>query len=796
MIAADECTVLQFVEPCTTMSTHMEAAKKSDTTLTPPRSEKAKRKLPLSRMKTCTICLRVGHLKRNCPQIRCKGYGLLGHCKEDFPEVACKDGGLDHSAQTTPYSREVCRKSTDGEGCDTFFREDHPRHIKRSTPGGFPSLPFSNGVPAGGEYPTTSAATTNTKAVLTSTSILNSTSDSTVYLCDVCYRCGSSRHQKSSCPVPSEVECRQCHQEGHVIITCPQTRCYNCGAMGHSSQICTSKTHCFHCSVQGHTSFQCPMKNRGRVCYQCKEPGHQAAQCPQGIVCRLCHQEGHIIAHCPSVMCKVCHQLGHMGGDCKQVSGGVGGEEACRESRSSSCTTTTNDTKNAFLNPSTHSSVCTELQYMSPSAFPSPSSASLFERRNFSTLSPSGVQNPQIIRSNSTDASFARHHQDVFFSCLPPSSLTAFVLDNLKHPSATPESEANSLSFTSSQAELVNPTTPTRKISSSSATDSLSKEKTERKISLRPSSTATVVRDTSLLSLNNIFPQKLNGDDEVCFTRLSHLGGGQQGECLPISPCPSATLPAYQPVSSVRKGRVLIVIDGPYFERCVVGYESKSIEQYKRTTFALQQMLAYIGDLFEMEPIGYWFDTNISAFTEFLETGMPLHCREAAFREFGYRRRYLIDEMNSTSGTLHNVVAFLVGFMKRQRGYTPDGPGHVWVQSGVDVAIATCVVEHFHDFPQQFSQVVLLSGDGDIYPAIQYCNTLRLERQRSLMRDKEGVGASLPPPVRVCGTTSSLSKIYGLHQHLFDFLPRILLDEEIHKERGKTFHFSSNILFE
>eukprot|EP00796_Vickermania_ingenoplastis_P008222 gene8222-5745_t len=431
---------------------------------------------------------------------------------------------------------------------------------------------------------------------------------------DVCHRCGSSRHMQASCPVPLMVECHTCHREGHVMTICPQTRCFNCGSMGHSAQICQSKTHCFHCSVQGHRSSECPMKEKGRVCYQCKEPGHDAAQCPQGIVCRMCRQQGHVVAHCPSVTCNACHQKGHIASDCA------------------------------------------------------------------------------IPGSKPAEAS------------IPPKQTAA--------AGGTHEEE--------DEAAVV--TTP--------------------------------------------------------------------NQSAPSVPQPSYEVAEYQPISTTREGRVVVVIDGPYFERCVRGHQLKSAAQYQKTTAALQQTLAYLGDIFEMEPIAYWFDTSNEAFTAFLETGMPLHCREAAFRDTALRREFLTDEMNSTTGKLRNVVARLEGSMKQQRGYTPDGPGHVWVQSGVDVAIATCLMQHFQDH-RLASQVVLLSGDSDIYPAVHYCNA---HRRAGL--GGSPVGTRPAPPIRVCGTGRTISKPYGLHQDLFDFLPRILLNEEHHTEKGREFYFAPFTAFE
>lgn len=436
---------------------------------------------------------------------------------------------------------------------------------------------------------------------------------------EVCFRCGSSRHVKASCPLPVLVECHTCHQEGHVMTICPQTRCYNCGSMGHSSQICQSRIHCFHCSDPGHRSSECPMKSKGRLCYQCKEPGHEASQCPQGLVCRMCHQQGHVVAHCPSVVCNACHQKGHMAGDCQ-------------------------------------------------------------------VTPPAGPVIPRLSPGVGVIGSGLPHVEEIT-------------------------------------------------LGAGGASEPLSNE-------------------------------RLN-------------------------------VPLYVPTSMNRsRGRVVVIVDGPYFERCVHGFDSKKgMEQYKATAVALQQTLSFIGDIFEMSPIAFWFDTNPDSFTQFLETGMPLHCREGAFREAALRRQFLIDEMNGTSEILHNVVARLEGGMKRQRGYTPDGPGHVWVQSGVDVAIATSLIEHFQD--ANVAQVVLLSGDGDIFPAVQYCNAVLRYRRAPRGGEEQHLGGAtpLPPPVRVCGTSKSLSKPYGLHQDLFDFLPRILLDASTHEEQGQRFEFPTHVVF-
>lgn len=802
---AAACSFAQLVDEGTTMQAHVAMGGEEAKPLAHLLSKKKGRKLSLSHLQKCTVCFRVGHLKRNCPQIRCKGCGLLGHFKEDCPAKAEKKDPLEENGGSAGKSELRSGIREDREGWNTVDHEGPADRGRWNAYDGSSSSLLTGTVKGGNPSTFLSYSSKSAQSLPVSPSMTNSTSDSLMYLYEVCYRCGSSRHQQSSCPVPSEVECRQCHQEGHLVTTCPQTRCYNCGAMGHSSQICTSKTHCFHCSVLGHKSSQCPMKHRGRVCYQCKEPGHQAAQCPHGVLCRLCHQEGHIIAHCPSVKCNACHQLGHMAGECKQVTGGVVKGGASRRSSCSShssihelCPPTTTDYPLGNINA--HCATISSLASASaPTVTPEKvfftSASSSLPKQIFIETSPTNtistpsnhhLKNPEEeIHVSTSDP----HLQDRVSTDTNNSSPSAFPYHPC-HLSSGVKSEDRSLSCTNSQKSFPH-TTSTPNIHTFSAADVLSREEKHSAPSWSTSSTPEGSCDSGPSSSNKSDLQKRNHATERMWATLPEEGGGEKLEDVPST---LASLPVYQPLTSVRRGRVLIVFDGPYFERCIAGHEHKSIEQYKRTTFALQQTLAYLGDLFEMEPIGYWFDTSIASFTEFLETRIPLHCREAAFREFGYRRQYLLAEMNSTTGALHNVVAFLVGFMKRQRGYTPDGPGHVWVQSGVDVAIATCLVEHFQDFPRDFSQVILVSGDSDIYPAVQYCNTLRMQRQRTLPKDSDG--AALSPPVRVCGTSRTLSKAYGMNQHLFNFLPRILLNEEIHREHGKTFHFAPHILFQ
>ncbi|EPY28702.1 hypothetical protein AGDE_10325 [Angomonas deanei] len=253
---------------------------------------------------------------------------------------------------------------------------------------------------------------------------------------------------------------------------------------------------------------------------------------------------------------------------------------------------------------------------------------------------------------------------------------------------------------------------------------------------------------------------------------------------------PSYVVPPYTPSGEERSGRVAVVIDGPYFERCMTkkGLHRDTSAYYTTTAEALAHTLQYIGDILHMEPFAFWFDTDPDAFNEFVETAIPLAHRAQHLTEAALRKRFLTDEMNADH-SLKNVIAKLVGGMKRQRGYTQDGPGHVWVQSGVDVAIATCIIEQFQS--HRFDQVVLLAGDVDLYPSVHFCNTSRTSptTKHPVPSEKSAT------PVRVCGSSTSISKIYGQEQHISDFLPKILLDKPHHVEGTRKIEFPTHTVF-
>ncbi|KEG10606.1 putative nucleic acid binding protein [Trypanosoma grayi] len=434
----------------------------------------------------------------------------------------------------------------------------------------------------------------------------------------VCRSCGSSRHVQASCPLRNQtMECFQCHQRGHMMPTCPLTRCFNCGSYGHSSQLCHSRPLCFHCSLAGHISTKCPMKQKGRVCYRCKEPGHEMSECTQNVVCHMCNQTGHLLAQCPEALCSRCHEKGHIASSCSKL--------RCH--------------------------IC------------------------------SG-QHPTL-------------------QCTQNSSATGGVMDG-------GSLETNSNDTDSSR--------------------------------------------------------------------------GDNSDASPATVPADIVVPPFEKSGVKCEGRVAVIIDGGYFERALKDHKNRDEAQFKRTVEVLRYTLDFLGEVFQKEPVAYWFDTDPAAFTEYIEHSMPLAHREKAFRESNLRKRLLADEMNG-GRRLSNVVARLVGRMKLQKGYTRDGPRQVWVQTGVDVAIATCVIETF--IHRQFEQVVLLCGDADLYPAVQYCHT---QRRISSALEKSN-------PVRMCGTSSSMSKVYGRDQDLSDFLPRILLDLPRHTEGHREVEFPTHTMF-
>ena len=59
------------------------------------------------------------------------------------------------------------------------------------------------------------------------------------------------------------VNCRYCHESGHLISACPnkpQVKCFHCGTVGHVKQRCPNLgkgPKCFKCNNYGHKSYEC-----------------------------------------------------------------------------------------------------------------------------------------------------------------------------------------------------------------------------------------------------------------------------------------------------------------------------------------------------------------------------------------------------------------------------------------------------------------------------------------------------------------------------------------------------------
>lgn len=508
--------------------------------------------------------------------------------------------------------------------------------------------------------------------------------------------------------------------------------CDNCSSSGHLRRNCP-KIKCNVCGRRGHFRRDCPQVDAKRVRVADDAPNEEDYRWS---VCRSCGSSRHIQAQCPvrfqALECYQCHQLGHM-------------MTTCPQTRCYNCGTFGHSSQVCHSKP--HCFHCSHSGHRSsecPMRFKGRVCYQCNEPGHEAANCPQG----QLCRMCHQPGHLVAHCPEVMCNLCHEKGHIAGVCEKSRCDNRSGMHEAAHCPLPYG-AQVSHD----RISEAHSAGDetSTSAEHTDDDFEKAPS---TVAND--------------NGDS-------SDKSGAAA----------TAVIPAYVAADPVKRdGRVAIVIDGAYFERCVALRRNRAEpEYYSHVADALRHTIDYLGDIFQREPFAYWFDTDTTTFTEFIETSMPLAHRERAFRETAARKRYLTDEMNS-GRSLPNVVAKLVGGMKRQRGYTEDGPGHVWVQTGVDVATATCLIELFQD-RRQFQQVVLLCGDADVYPAVQYCNMLR----RSSHQYAEC------HPVRVCGTSDSMSKLYGQHQDLSDFLPRILLDRPSHTEGGRTIEFTTSRAF-
>lgn len=539
--------------------------------------------------------------------------------------------------------------------------------------------------------------------------------------------------------VPTTRTCVICSSSSHLKRNCPQVRCDACGLQGHFQRDCPQSA-VIDANANANEDGE---ELRMSVCFACGSSRHVQSQCPsrfQAVECYQCHQLGHVMSVCPYTRCYNCGVYGHSAQVCHS-------KPHCFH-----CS-----------NAGHRSSEC-PIKYKGRICYQ--------------------CKEPGHEAANCPQGQLCR-------MCRQPGHLVA----------RCPVVECNNChekGHTSGVCDKVHcdncggthHTTICRNPGWQYSYNSYQDGFEEEAAPPSPPSEAPVAAPVA--------PTPSDGEERG--------GGGVPappepvGTLAPLTPPPPPpppppqtegwleSVPPYVPSGALRSGRVAVVVDGPYFERCVRSRGDNPHQTpvyYTRTAEALRHTLQFIGDIFQKEPIAFWFDTDPSAFTEFLETAMPLAYRETAFRETAMRKKYLTDEMNGDRA-LPNVVSRLVGGMKRQYGYTRDGPGYVWVQTGVDVALSTAVIEYFHD-SQQYQQVVLLCGDSDVYPAVHYCNSLR--------QQKKGAKEAIANSVRVCGTSTSLSKLYGLHQDLSDFLPRILLNRPTHSERGRELGFPTSLVF-
>ncbi|KAJ0409734.1 hypothetical protein ATCC90586_003242 [Pythium insidiosum] len=91
-------------------------------------------------------------------------------------------------------------------------------------------------------------------------------------------------------------------RENRYFVTDLATKCFNCGQVGHVSNMCANdKVHkpCYYCGMRGHNTYACPHL----PCSSCLQLGHEARcrteHSPRDVSCMVCLSPGHL--HCAPI---------------------------------------------------------------------------------------------------------------------------------------------------------------------------------------------------------------------------------------------------------------------------------------------------------------------------------------------------------------------------------------------------------------------------------------------------------------------------------------------------------------
>ncbi|TMW64467.1 hypothetical protein Poli38472_011347 [Pythium oligandrum] len=109
-------------------------------------------------------------------------------------------------------------------------------------------------------------------------------------------------------------------RENRYFVTDLATKCFNCGQVGHMSNVCANdklQKPCYYCGLRGHNTFVCPHL----PCTSCLQLGHEVRDCNNRRLtrrsCAVCGRAGHDKENCGNVdlrnvTCMVCLKGGHL----------------------------------------------------------------------------------------------------------------------------------------------------------------------------------------------------------------------------------------------------------------------------------------------------------------------------------------------------------------------------------------------------------------------------------------------------------------------------------------------------